>query len=128
PLHSPGPAEIRRWRRYLAEERAEAAVYTQLAARRQGEEREVLLELAQAEGRHAAHWEKLLGDHAGRPCKPAMRSRLLIALARRFGSVFVLALAQRAESRSDYGEDDHATAAMAADEQIHEEVVRSLAV
>lgn len=128
PVAQPRPAEIRRWRRYLAEERAEAAVYTQLAARRQGEEREILLALAQAEGRHAAHWESLLGDHVGRPRRPALRSRVLIALARRFGSVFVLALAQRAESRSDYAEDVHATAAMAADEQIHEEVVRSLAV
>lgn len=53
PVAQPRPAEIRRWRRYLAEERAEAAVYTQLAARRQGEEREILLALAQAEGRVA---------------------------------------------------------------------------
>ncbi|HEY8281424.1 MAG TPA: VIT1/CCC1 transporter family protein, partial [Leifsonia sp.] len=42
-------------------------------------------------------------------------------------SVFVLALAQRAESRSPYGSDSDATARMAADEQIHEEVVRALA-
>src|SRR5690625_7202531 len=75
PVDTPRPAEIRRWRRYLAEERAEAAVYTQLAARRQGEEREVLLALAQAEGRHAAHREQLLGERAGRPRKPALRSR-----------------------------------------------------
>src|SRR5699024_10257274 len=128
PTGAPRAVEIRRWRRYLAEERAEAAVYTQLAARRDGEERAILLELAQAAGRHAAHWETLLGEHVGRPRLPALRSRLLIALARRFGSAFVLALAQRAESRSDYAEDAHATAAMAADEQIHEEVVRSLAV
>src|SRR5699024_9067248 len=43
------------------------------------------------------------------------------------GSVFVLALAQRAEARSNYGRDEDATSQMAADEQIHEEVVRSLA-
>jgi VIT1/CCC1 family predicted Fe2+/Mn2+ transporter len=41
--------------------------------------------------------------------------------------VFVLALAQRAEARSEYNEDDDATPAMAADEAIHEEVVRGLA-
>ena len=52
---------------------------------------------------------------------------MLTWLAGRFGSVFVLALAQRAESRSAYAEDSDATPAMAADEQIHEEVVRSLA-
>src|SRR5699024_11781352 len=100
PTGAPRAVEIRRWRRYLAEERAEAAVYTQLAARRSGEEREILLALAEAEGRHAAHWEQLLGSRQGRPRRPSLRSRLLIALARRFGSVFVLALAQRAESRS----------------------------
>ncbi len=124
----PHRAQVRRWRRYLAEERAEAAVYTQLAARREGEEREILLALANAEGRHAAHWERLLGDQVGRQRPPSLRSRLLISLARRFGSVFVLALAQRAEGRSEYAGDDHATPAMAADERIHEEVVRSLAM
>jgi len=41
--------------------------------------------------------------------------------------VFVLALAQRAEGRSPYAGDVHATEAMAADELIHEEVVRGLA-
>ena len=43
----PGTAADRaRWRRYLADERAEAAVYRELAARRDGEEREILLALA----------------------------------------------------------------------------------
>jgi VIT1/CCC1 family predicted Fe2+/Mn2+ transporter len=41
--------------------------------------------------------------------------------------VFILALAQRAETRSPYGKDPDATAAMAADEQVHAEVVRGLA-
>lgn len=56
-----------------------------------------------------------------------MRTRLLGLLARRFGSVFVLALAQRAEGRSPYADDPDATSTMAADERLHEEVVRSLA-
>ena len=41
--------------------------------------------------------------------------------------MFVLALAQRAEGRSPYTREPSATPAMAADEQIHEEVVRGLA-
>lgn len=102
-------------------------MYRDLATRREGEEREILLALAEAEGRHAAHWEQLLGDQAGRPAVRDPRSVALGWLARRFGSVFVLALAQRAESRSEYGVDVDATAAMAADERVHEEVVRSLA-
>jgi VIT1/CCC1 family predicted Fe2+/Mn2+ transporter len=111
----------------LADERAEAAVYRQLAQRRDGEEREILLALAEAEGRHEAHWLRLLGEHAGMPKAASIRSQMLGFLARNFGSVFVLALAQRAEGRSPYAKDPAATRAMAADEQIHEEVVRGLA-
>jgi VIT1/CCC1 family predicted Fe2+/Mn2+ transporter len=124
---TPRDADIRRWRQYLADEQAEAAVYRDLAGRRSGEEREILLALAEAEGRHEEHWRALLGDRAGTPKKGALRTRLLGLLARRFGSVFVLALAQRAEARSPYDGDADATSAMAADERIHEEVVRGLA-
>lgn len=118
---------LRKWRRRLADEREEAKVYRDLATRRTGEEQEILLSLAAAEERHAAHWEELLGDAAGPARRGALRMRLLGFLARRFGSVFVLALAQRAESRSPYEGDTDATRAMAADERIHEEVVRGLA-
>jgi VIT1/CCC1 family predicted Fe2+/Mn2+ transporter len=119
---------VRRWRGRLADEREEARVYRDLASRRSGEEREILLRLAEAEERHAAHWADLLGDDVGPNRRGAPRMRLLAFLARRFGSVFVLALAQRAETRSPYRYDVDATAAMAADERIHEEVVRGLAV
>ncbi len=124
---APSPADLRRWRQYLADEKAEAAVYHDLAGRRTGEEREILLALAEAEGRHEQHWFDLLGDQLGKPRRGDVRTRLLGLLARRFGSVFVLALAQRAEVRSPYESDSDATAAMAADERIHAEVVRGLA-
>jgi vacuolar iron transporter family protein len=52
--------------------------------------------------------------------------RLLALLARRFGSLFVLALMQQAESRR-YAAASDAPPAMAADERIHAEVVRGLA-
>ena len=123
----PARADLRRWRRYLADERAEAAIYRDLARRRTGEEREILLSLADAERRHAAHWEQLLGDRVGRPHSAGLRFRLLSLLARSFGSVFVLAMAQRAETRITYEVDADATATMAADERIHAEVVRALA-
>nr|WP_231710081.1 VIT1/CCC1 transporter family protein [Arthrobacter zhangbolii] len=125
--HQPTAADKKRWRQYLADEQAEAATYRYLAERREGEERDILLALAEAEGRHEEHWRSLLGDDAGRPLRPSLRNRMLGLLARRFGSVFVLALAQRAEGRSPYSQDPNATSAMAADEQIHEEVVRGLA-
>lgn len=102
-------------------------MYRDLARHRTGEEREILLALAEAEGRHESHWLALLGEHADKLRQPDLRTRLLGLLARRFGSVFVLALAQRAEARSPYKTDSDATATMAADERIHEEVVRGLA-
>ena len=127
PPREPSAADIKRWRQYLADERAEAAAYRGLAGRRTGGERGILLALAEAEGRHETHWLELLGDREGRPLKGDLRTRTLGFLARRFGSFFVLALAQRAEARSPYASDSDATPSMAADEQIHEEVVRALA-
>ena len=124
---APSPADLRRWRQHLADERAEAAVYRDLAGRRTGEERDILLALAAAEGRHEQHWLTLLGYDVGKPRRADMRSRILGFLARHFGSVFVLALAQRAEGRSTYDADVDATDTMAADERIHGEVVRALA-
>ena len=123
----PTRSELRRWRKYLADERAEAKVYRELAARRTGSEREILSALADAEGRHETHWLDLLGDDVGKPRRADLRTRMLGVLARRFGSVFVLALMQRAEARSPYETDVDATPAMAADERIHGEVVRGLA-
>lgn len=119
--------DVRRWRRHLAEERAEGALYRDLAARRQGEERDILLGLSNAEQRHADHWAALLGDRAGHAVRPSLRSRLLGFLARHLGLVFVLALVQNAEARSPYEVDRHATDTMAADEKVHGEVVRALA-
>ena len=124
----PTPEQVRRWRGYLADERAEAAVYRDLASRRKGEDRAILLELAEAERRHEAHWLGLLGRHGEAPTHVGLRTRVLGVLARRFGAVFVLALLQRAEARSPYDDERDATPQMAADERIHEEVVRSLAI
>jgi VIT1/CCC1 family predicted Fe2+/Mn2+ transporter len=120
-------SDLRRWRRYLADERAEEATYRDLARRRTGEERAILVALADAEARHAQHWLDLLGDDVGRPARTDLRTRVLGLLARRFGSIFVLALVQSAEARSPYATDADATDAMAADERIHGEVVRGLA-
>ncbi|MEX5302493.1 VIT1/CCC1 transporter family protein [Kocuria sabuli] len=128
PLHRPPErSQIRRWRKYLAEERAEARIYRLLAARSSGREAEILHRVAEAEHRHAEHWVRLLGPHAATGARPSLYSRLLILLAAHFGSVFVLALLQRAESRSPYDEDQDASDAMAADEAVHEEIVRALA-
>lgn len=127
PDGEPTRDQIRRWRRYLSDEIAEGQIYREIAHRKQGPERDILLGLAQAEKRHEDHWRGLLGQHAKNPPPPSPHRTLLRWLARVFGSVFVLALAQRAESDSPYAKDQHATPAMVADEAIHEEVVRGLA-
>jgi VIT1/CCC1 family predicted Fe2+/Mn2+ transporter len=124
---NPTPADLKRWRRHLANERAEAAVYRDLARRHDGEEREILTAIAAAEERHEQHWLGLLGDRVGAPQRPDLGTRILAFLARHFGSVFVLAMVQRFEARASYVGEADATPTMAADEQIHEEVIRALA-
>lgn len=124
---APTPQQIRRWRRYLANERVEAETYRAIAARREGTEREILLALAEAERRHEQHWLALLGEHGEGRARAGFGTRLLGAFSRRFGSVFTLAMMQNAEARTPYADDPDATDRMAADERIHEEVVRSLA-
>ncbi len=123
----PTEADLRRWRRHLANERAEAAVYRDLAGKYDGEEGEILAAIAAAEERHEQHWLNLLGERVGAPLRADLGTRVLAFLARHLGSVFVLALVQRFEARASYENDADATPRMAADEQIHEEVIRALA-
>ena len=124
---NPTTADLRRWRKHLANERVEAAVYRDLALKYGGEEREILAAIAAAEERHEQHWLNLLGDQVGDPGRADLGTRMLAFMARHFGSVFVLALVQRFEARASYDDDADATPTMAADEQIHEEVIRALA-
>ncbi|MDA8371711.1 MAG: VIT1/CCC1 family protein [Nocardiopsaceae bacterium] len=124
---APSPATLRRWRRLLADEREAARAYRVLARRRGGEEQEILLGLANAEERHAGHWERLLGPEVGQPRRGTLQTRAMTFLARRFGWVFVLALMQQAEARATYEADADVLPSMVADERIHEEVVRGLA-
>lgn len=126
---APGPtkSQIRRWRRYLADEIAEGQIYRDLAHRSEKPERDILHGLADAEDRHAEHWRSLLGNDAKKLPRPSLHRALLRFLARMFGSVFVLALMQRAESDTPYKRDSEVPREMAADEAIHEEVVRGLA-
>ena len=127
PVTQPSEAQIRRWRRYLADEESEARIYRYLAQRAEGKDREILMQVAEAEKRHQQHWRDMLGEHVGKPVRPSLSSAFLQFMAKHFGSVFILAIAQMAESRSPYAEDPDATEEMAADEAIHEEIIRALA-
>ena len=124
---NPTPQQVKRWRQYLANERAEAAVYRELAQRKEGEEREILLAVAEAEARHEEHWRHMLGDQVGMPRTPDLSTRFLGFLARRFGTVVALAMMQTAESRTPYYKDADVPEQIKADEAIHAEVVRGLA-
>lgn len=88
--------QLRRWRKYLAEERLEADTYRYLARRRSGDEREVLQELSIAEERHEQYWLNLLGEDALPTPRASMRSRILNFFTRIFGTIFMLAMMQRA--------------------------------
>lgn len=124
----PSDKQIRQWRKNLAEERAEYEIYQRLAKKRTGEEKAILLELAEAERRHAMHWRNLLGDRVGKPLLPSFRTLILGFLANWFGFVFALALIQISEERATRKRHDNgSTPAMVADEAVHTEVIRSLA-
>lgn len=128
PAAAPSEEQLERWRRYLANERSEAAVYKTLAARQKNpEDREILSKIAEAESRHQRYWRDKLGDQLGTPRKADFNTRLLGFLAKIFGSVFTLALMQSAESRSPYLADEDASDQLAMDEKVHAEVVRGLA-
>lgn len=127
PQDTPTRKQIARWQRYLANERAEGAVYRELARKKQGEEREILLGIAEAEARHEAYWRARLGEYVGLPRRASLGTRLTAWMAKRFGSVFVLALMQSAETRNEYIKDEDASDHIAADEAIHAEIVRGLA-
>lgn len=123
----PTQKQINRWRRYLANERAEAALYRELARKKSGEEREILEALADSEARHEQYWREKLGNYVGFPRQPDLNTRFMGFMAQRFGSVFTLALMQTAEARNPYVKDEDASPQIAADERIHAEVVRGLA-
>lgn len=119
-----------RYRRRLASERDAAAVYRGIASRRSGDERDVLLALAEAEERHADYWARKLDGGAPASEPPhlgGLRARALGWLAGRIGSLLALALLQRAELRGTYEREPDAPAVMGAEEQVHARVVERLA-
>jgi hypothetical protein len=120
-----------RFRAALDAERRSAALYRGLAEAATGERREILLQLAAVEERHAGHWvEKLraLGEDAPGPGGPGLRTRLLSWLARRFSVDAVLPILERAEHADAglYADDPDAAPGMAADERSHGRVLTRL--
>jgi VIT1/CCC1 family predicted Fe2+/Mn2+ transporter len=122
-----------RFKEHWADEMDGAALYRALADRSEGEQREIFLELAAAEQRHARHWaQKLveLGEPEPVPEQHRLgrKVRLLSWLIRRFGAKAVLPLVERAEisDAGHYDREPEAARAMPVDERIHARVVASL--
>ncbi|MEY9845918.1 VIT1/CCC1 family predicted Fe2+/Mn2+ transporter [Streptacidiphilus sp. BW17] len=132
-LHSPADqrAARARFRAALDAERQSAVLYRALADGAEGERRQILLELAAIEDRHAAHWEhKLteLGESVPQPGRVGPRVRVLSWLARRYSVDLALPFVERAE-RADSGlylGDPDAAPGMAADERSHARVLTRL--
>ena len=124
----------RRYRRHLAEERDAAAVYRAMAERSGGEQRRILLGLAEAEERHAAHWADTregLGEprpDLGASARLGWRARLLVLLAHLLGVRAVVPLLERGEAAeiNRYDDEPAAPAHMVVDERVHARTVASL--
>ena len=108
-----------------------AALYRALADASEGRRRDVLNRLAEAEERHAGHWERLLRE-AGMTDfpipRPTLRTRVLSTLAHRFGADSVLPLVLRLEAAdaAKYRDVAEATASMSAEEMAHGRTVAAM--
>lgn len=116
----PDAKRIARLREMYADEVSGGALFRGLAEHADEQRREVFLQLAAAEERHAEHWARLLRDAGEEPRQPRLpfRVRALCFLARHLGTEAVLPLMLRTEAAEAdrYRDDAEATDAMAAQE------------
>jgi vacuolar iron transporter family protein len=125
-------SDPRRFLKYLEAERKASLLYRSLAEASDGERREALLELADIEDEHAAHWVAKLEEY-GVPVPPAPTGldpddAAMVARARATGMDEVLAQLEEAEGADAgmYDEEPDAPAKMSADEREHAETFRRL--
>lgn len=124
--------DIQRYRANLQAEVDGAALYRALAENEQTPElAEVYARLAASEERHAAFWRERLsqaGAEEGEPT-PGWRTRVLIALARRFGPALILpTITDREQRDSDHYRDqsDPSSAGMAEEERSHARLFQTI--
>jgi vacuolar iron transporter family protein len=126
-----GPDRLALFEEMREDELDAAVLYRALAEASQGRRRDVLNRLAEAEERHARHWERLLRE-AGVTrfprAKPTLRTRLLSTMARRFGADSVLPLVLRLEAAdaAKYRDVAEAGPTMSAEEMAHGRAVAAL--
>jgi VIT1/CCC1 family predicted Fe2+/Mn2+ transporter len=124
--------KISRYRANLQDEIDSAAQYRAMAAA-EGDARlgSIYARLADVEERHAAFWEKKLAEAgvAPGPRRASLRSRVLIALARRLGARAILgtvAASERADKNVYRDQPETAGTRMTAQEHGHARVLRAL--
>jgi VIT1/CCC1 family predicted Fe2+/Mn2+ transporter len=129
----PQRSRAEKYRELWEDELAGAALYRTLAdaARDDQNRREVLERLAEAEERHAAHWEKMLVEEGVGPLprpRVPLRVKVLGRFARWFGveSVLPLVLRLEAADASRYDRVPEAAPGMAGQERAHGRVVAAL--
>ena len=122
----------RRFLRYLAAERSAAMLYRALAENVDGDRREALLELAEIEEQHAAHWvDKLHENGVDVPAPPSEldpSDAALVARARGAGFADVLQHLEEAEGADAgmYDAEPEAPTSMSEDEREHIEVFQQM--
>src|SRR6266511_228972 len=101
-MASTAQSKAREFRGHWVDEMNGAATYRALAERAHGEQRDIFLELAEAEERHARHWAKKLVD-LGEPepgpgdYREDLRTRVISWLARHLGPSAALSGIRRGE-------------------------------
>jgi vacuolar iron transporter family protein len=123
--------DINRYQGNLRDELDGAALYTAIAAAEPDPvRRDLFLQLAQAETKHAALWREKLtaAGVAPQPWVPSFRTRLLGRLAQRFGPGFVMPTIAAAEftDRNKYASQADAQS-ISAEERGHAAVVQEMA-
>lgn len=122
----------RRFLKYLEAERNAALLYRSLAETTDGERRQALLELADVEDQHAAHWIDKLHEYGVEvPPPPAALDpgdAQLVTRARSLGLVSVLDTLEENEGADAgmYDDEPEALPTMPSDERDHAEVFRTL--
>jgi vacuolar iron transporter family protein len=118
-------------RNFLAERDSEMLYEALAAISRDPQQRSAYLELAASERQHVRFWAERL-QAAGEtppPHRPSLRTRVLILLARSFGTGFVVPTitARELDDRAGYdSQQDAAEAGLAASEQSHAERLRAM--
>lgn len=125
-------SDPRRFLRYLEAERNASLLYRSLAATTDGERKDALLELADIEDQHAAHWISKCEEYGvaipPAPTELDSTDAQLVARARSLGLTSVLDVLEANEGADAgmYDDEPEALPTMPSDEREHAEVFRSL--